>query len=490
MATLTLSPVAKQTFFDDDGDIIPGGLLFTYAAGTSTKKNTYTDVGGLSANTNPIVLDSAGRVPSGFFLLPSSYKFILAPANDTDPPTNPVWSQDNVSSVPTTDVDNDITGTAGESVTAGQSVYLSDGSGAKIAGRWYLTDSALPYASTLPEVAFVVTAAAGGVTTTFRLSGRMTGLSTTAGMDYYLGATPGAITFTAPANARYVGRADSASSLIMTPNPRPAVLPSPPDGRLTLTTGVPVTVTDVTAATTVYFAPYHGNRFTQLSIAVPATTNQMYDVFVYDNAGTLALELTAWTNDTTRATELTTQNGVYVKTGALTRLYLGSFRTTGVSGQTEDSAAKRLVSNYYNQKARQLQKLITTDSYTYTTNTIRQWEGSTANQVEIVVGVAEDAFSLSALHSSNNPSADVSRRIGIGEGSTTAMLTTLRTGSAVVIAASAVQVHQASVVKVPAVGYQFYAGLEVSSATGTTTWYGDEGSASGIQSGLIGWILG
>lgn len=217
---LTLAPNPWFTGFDDDGNIVPGGLLFTYAAGTATKKNTYTDVLGQFANTNPIVLDDAGRVPSGLFLLPSSYKFILAPADDTDPPTNPIRTQDNIGAVPTTDVDNDISGVFGEAMTAGQAAYLSDGSGALTAGRWYLADADQTYSSTTPEIAFVVITGAAGATGTFRLSGRDTNQSgLTPGAKYYLSATAGSITATAPSNSRFVGQADSISSLIVTPNP-------------------------------------------------------------------------------------------------------------------------------------------------------------------------------------------------------------------------------------------------------------------------------
>lgn len=217
---LTLAPNPWFTGFDDDGNIVPGGKLFTYAAGTSTKKNTYTDVLGAVANENPIILDDAGRVPSGLFLLPSSYKFVLAPADDTDPPANPIRTQDNIGAVPTTDIDNDVSGTAGESMTAGQAAYLSDGSGSLIAGRWYLADSDNTYSSTDPEIAFVVTDVAAAATGTFRLSGRVTGLSgLTPGENYYVSATAGGITSTAPSNARFVGQADSVSSLIATPNP-------------------------------------------------------------------------------------------------------------------------------------------------------------------------------------------------------------------------------------------------------------------------------
>lgn len=217
---LTLAPNPWFTGFDDEGNIVPGGLLFTYAAGTSTKKNTYTDVGGLVANTNPIELDDAGRVPSGLFLLPSSYKFVLAPANDTDPPTNPIRTQDNIGAVPTTDIDNDVTGTAGEAMTAGDCAYLSDGSGGLIAGRWYKADADNSYSSTLPIIGFVVTNVALGATTTIRLSGRVTGLlALTAGANYFVSATAGGITDTSPGNSRFVGQADTISSIIVTPNP-------------------------------------------------------------------------------------------------------------------------------------------------------------------------------------------------------------------------------------------------------------------------------
>jgi hypothetical protein len=162
--------------------------------------------------------------------------------------------------------------------------------------------------------------------------------------------------------------------------------------RLTLTTAVPVTTTDVTAATTIYFSPYKGSRIAlydgtnwnmrssaEFSIAVPATTSQMYDIFCYDNAGTPTLELLAWTNDTTRATALVTQNGVLCKTGVLTRRYVGSFRTTTVSGQTEDSLVKRYVWNYYNRLRRSMQRNDSTNTWNYTTNTVRQANGSAAN---------------------------------------------------------------------------------------------------------------
>lgn len=75
-----LSPVggAAAQFFDNNGTPLAGGKLYSYAAGTTTPQVTYTTSAGNVAHTNPIVLDSAGRVPSGeIWLLPQTYKFIL-----------------------------------------------------------------------------------------------------------------------------------------------------------------------------------------------------------------------------------------------------------------------------------------------------------------------------------------------------------------------------------------------------------------------------
>ena len=65
-------------FFDNNGIPLAGGLIYTYTAGTNTPQATYTTSAGDIAQANPIVLDSAGRVPSGqIWLLFASYKFVL-----------------------------------------------------------------------------------------------------------------------------------------------------------------------------------------------------------------------------------------------------------------------------------------------------------------------------------------------------------------------------------------------------------------------------
>jgi hypothetical protein len=66
-------------FFDNNGVILSGGLIYTYAAGTTTPQATYTSSTGNTAHTNPIVLDSAGRVPGGeiWLTMTLNYKFVL-----------------------------------------------------------------------------------------------------------------------------------------------------------------------------------------------------------------------------------------------------------------------------------------------------------------------------------------------------------------------------------------------------------------------------
>ena len=69
---------AGAQFFDNNGDPLAGGLLYTYLAGTTTPATTYTSIAGTTNNTNPIVLDAAGRTPSQIWLVGGAfYKFVL-----------------------------------------------------------------------------------------------------------------------------------------------------------------------------------------------------------------------------------------------------------------------------------------------------------------------------------------------------------------------------------------------------------------------------
>ena len=80
---ISLFAGAGAQFFDDNGVPLSGGLLYTYAAGTTTAAATFTSSTGLSAHSNPIVLDAGGRVPEEVWLTENaSYKFILEDADN------------------------------------------------------------------------------------------------------------------------------------------------------------------------------------------------------------------------------------------------------------------------------------------------------------------------------------------------------------------------------------------------------------------------
>ena len=57
----TLCPPVKMQFFDDNGDPLNGGKVYTYEPGTTTNKATYTDSTEGTPNANPVILDSTGR---------------------------------------------------------------------------------------------------------------------------------------------------------------------------------------------------------------------------------------------------------------------------------------------------------------------------------------------------------------------------------------------------------------------------------------------
>lgn len=95
--SLSLVAGAGWQFFDDNGDPLSGGKLFIYTAGTTTKVVSYTSSSASTPNANPIILDAAGRVVEEIWLTSgASYKFVLSPSTDTDPPTAAIWTKDNI----------------------------------------------------------------------------------------------------------------------------------------------------------------------------------------------------------------------------------------------------------------------------------------------------------------------------------------------------------------------------------------------------------
>lgn len=289
-------------------------------------------------------------------------------------------------------------------------------------------------------------------------------------------------------------------------------------GRLTLTSGTPVTTSDVTGATTVYWAPYNGSHvsvytsstwtdysFTQISLALGTlTSGKNYDVFLYDSGGgTLALILgPAWSSDTTRGTgagttEITTQDGAWVNANSISGgpsakagLYLGTLRTTSTTA-CEDSAKKRFLFNAYNQVRRSMAATSeSTASWNYTTATYRQANANTANQLDYVDGLGVALVEAAALGGAKNNgggSLNVSTGVGVDSTSTNSALTMGNAASN--IGGSFYTQSRATYVGTPGLGRHFLAWLEFSEAAATTTWFGRIGTTPiYVQYGITGTV--
>lgn len=116
------SPLGPKPQYElADGTPAVGYKLFFYVAGSvNTKQNTYTDSTGSVANANPIVLNALGQPTTQiWFTAGQSYKVVYAPSTDTDPPTSPVWTIDNISGI------NDVTVSQSEWVSGPAPTYVS-----------------------------------------------------------------------------------------------------------------------------------------------------------------------------------------------------------------------------------------------------------------------------------------------------------------------------------------------------------------------------
>ena len=271
--------------------------------------------------------------------------------------------------------------------------------------------------------------------------------------------------------------------------------------RLTLSSAVPITTADVTGATSIYATPYQGNTcwlydgtnwsryaFSETSLALGTdAANTNYDLFAYASGGALTLERLAWTNNLDRATELAWQNGIRVRSGALTRRYLGTYRTTATIGQTEDSDLRRLVWNVAHPVRRRAQLFEDTNFWTYTTATYRAVNGLTANHLAFVVGQTELVAGAAFAHASNS-GGGLNVYTAIADGEPTVLVAARFGMNVATPGANAIGAAQAHVYEYARVGFHTWIWVERSAASGTTTWYGDNGASNEMASGMVLWL--
>lgn len=287
-------------------------------------------------------------------------------------------------------------------------------------------------------------------------------------------------------------------------------LPQAAMGRLTLSSGTPVMVSDVSNSTSIYYTPYTGDRialydgtnwtnfqFTELTNTTTDNTknpaavanNSNYDLFVWNDSGTLRLGRgPAWTSDTARGTgagttELERVNGVLVNKIAITNgpaaqrgRYVGSIRSDGsatIDWEMGGSAAGGdpgflYVWNMYNRVKVDVQCRDSTASWTTTSTTFVSLNASTSNRISFLLGLNEDGVSAQFRVFSTNSIAGQSAS-GIALDNTT---TLAGSGGFGVSGASANNVQMGTYSGNPGLGAHFLQAIQLVQS-GTGTWYGD-----------------
>ena len=288
----------------------------------------------------------------------------------------------------------------------------------------------------------------------------------------------------------------------------------PPQGRLTLTSGVPVMTSDVTGATTIYYAPYQGAMLPvggieytagQLSFALNTTAHtsgNLYDIGAYNNAGTIALCTSpAWTNSTTRSAAISQTNGIWYNTASLTCglsgssstttiapgqwSYLGTFETSA-NGQTGVSLRPAAASggagafiylwNAYNRRPATAISRDNKNTWTPSNGSFAARDASTTNRVTVVDGLAQTTIdgSLGETVAGTN---DVYQ--GIDLDSTTAVPDCVGQGGSVGNGEN----PGGACSWYPQLGLHYYQAVE--GCTGACTASG----AGGLSSAPIAWLL-
>lgn len=113
-----LLPNGKQQYFaTSDGSPLVGGKVYTYEAGTTTPKNTYSNAAGTVANTNPVILDSRGEAT---IFWSGAYKVTVKDSLD-----NTIYTVDNITTASDA-ADIDYNGVSLSSILEDHTVYSVD----------------------------------------------------------------------------------------------------------------------------------------------------------------------------------------------------------------------------------------------------------------------------------------------------------------------------------------------------------------------------
>lgn len=229
---------------------------------------------------------------------------------------------------------------------------------------------------------------------------------------------------------------------------------------------------------------WDGTRWVLTPLGTPSvaigtvTAGTVYDVFAYISSGAVAVEKLAWTNATTRATAIDMTTELPTKSGDKTRLLVGTFRASSTTTVVDDSTESGLW-NMYNRCKRTLSVIDTSNSWNYTTATWRQARATATNQLVVVRGMDLDGVVAFVHANASTTAAAQTVAVGVGVDVTNANSAQI---FGTIITQNGSQCN-ARYNGRPGIGTRTFAWLEISTATGTTTWYGDNGGTM-IQSGM------
>lgn len=389
MANRFFSP--NEQFCDATGAPYAGGTLDFYSSGTSTRLNTYSDAALSIPNTNPVVLDSAGRANT-IFLQNLAYKVVLSDVNN-----NQIWTED--------------------------PVYTSD----------YSTRAKLTTGVGSPNGVVAGTAGSAGI-----------------GADTYWDSANLILyvcTQTGTASTAVWTAVNAAAAAAIVPAPQGYLTPT--SGTPVINTDVVANTSLVYTPYVGNLVPIFSGTgfvptvFTELTLTL--TTSQaastIYDVFVFNNAGALTLVTgPAWTSSSFAAssrgtgastTQLSRLNGIWVNAVQITgrnssntytipanqATYLGSLYMDTAAGQiscyvTWGNTRKWAVWNAYNRQPIQI-KGGQSGSWSYSVNSWRQANNNTLSSVVLFSGLAEEPFEING---SGNVSSSFSGGAVAGQG--------------------------------------------------------------------------
>lgn len=280
-----------------------------------------------------------------------------------------------------------------------------------------------------------------------------------------------------------------------------------PQGRLTLTSATPVLTSDVTAATSVYYALYEGQlvpiydgskfvptAFTELTLALDGSSGHTgyhqsgknFDLFVINDSGTIRLVTgPAWSSDTSRGTGAGTtelqrvaglptnknsmtarfgsSSGNTVSVAANQATYVGTFRASA-DGQTQVKLGLSAAAgggevwlglwNLYN-RVNHGAVVRDSSSWTYNSGTWRSADGSAANRISAVRGLDEDSVAARFEYSaSSGAGGDI--QLGVALDSTTTASGTIP----YVFAAGNNSVASAAYGGMPGLGFHYLQAIE------------------------------